>query len=143
MIVANLLKQKAHRIIAVNPDDTVAAVTAVLARERIGAVLVRDDGEVIHGILSERDIVRALARDGSALLQGKARNVMTSKVIYCRLEDTIDHVMTLMTEGRFRHLPVKRGSEIMGVISIGDVVKARIEEVELEARAMREYIATG
>lgn len=142
MIVANLLTQKAPRIISVKPDDTIAAVVQVLGRERIGAVLVRDNAG-IHGILSERDIVRSLAREGATLLDRKASDVMTSNVIFCRPEDTINHVMSLMTEGRFRHLPVKRGGEVVGVISIGDVVKARIEETEQEAQAMREYIATG
>lgn len=143
MLVAHVLRQKGNRIISIRPDDTIADVARTLTRERIGAVLVRDGSGHVLGIISERDIVRGIARHGDAALRLAARDLMTGDVTVCHPDDTIDHVVATMTEGRFRHLPVLQERELIGVISIGDVVKARIEETEAEARAMRDYIATG
>lgn len=143
MLVTQILRQKGSRIISAKPDDSVADVVALLARERIGAVLVRDGAGDILGIMSERDLVRAFARHGEATLKMSVREFMTGDVIFCHPEDSLDQVMGVMTSGRFRHLPVKRENQLIGLISIGDVVKARIEEAEMEAEAMREYIATG
>jgi len=143
MLVAQILRQKGSRIVSVKPEDRVSDVAQFLARERIGAVLVRDGAGDVLGIISERDIVRGLARHGEATLKMLARELMTADVTFCHPEDSIDHVMNAMTNGRFRHIPVKRGAELVGLVSIGDIVKARIEEAEMEAEAMREYIATG
>lgn len=145
MYVESILKGKGANIISVKPADTVADTAKVLARHRIGAVLVCDgdgDGE-LAGILSERDIVRGLAETGSAILEGPVSALMTRRVVTCSPGDSVDGVMAKMTEGRFRHLPVMSGGSLVGVISIGDVVKERIAETEHEAEALKAYIATG
>ena len=143
MLVAHVLRQKGSRIVSVKPDDKIAEAAQTLNRERIGAVLVRDGAGDVRGILSERDLVRGMARHGEGVFAMRVRDLMTGQVTVCTPDDTVDHVMAVMTAGRFRHLPVLRERELIGVISIGDVVKARIEETEAEARAMRDYIATG
>ena len=142
MTVARILKDKGRNVEKVPPDASLAEVAAILAEKRIGAVLVAQ-GEDIRGIVSERDIVRALAKFDSGALRKRASDCMTSKVITCRPEDTIHDVMQKMTSGRFRHLPVVEAGRLVGIVSIGDVVKLRIEEVEREAEQIREYIATA
>jgi CBS domain-containing protein len=124
------------------PEVSLAEVAATLAEKRIGAVLIVE-GDAIRGIVSERDIVRALAKFGSEALRKLAGDCMTTKVITCRPEDTIHDVMQKMTSGRFRHLPVVDQGRLVGIVSIGDVVKVRLEEVEREAEQIREYIATA
>ena len=141
--VAAILKDKGDRVVAVGPDDSIERVVATLARERIGAVLVRDSAGHVLGVLSERDVVRGLGQHGAALLQMSANSLMTRSVVYCTPEDTIDEVMQRMTQRRFRHLPVLDDGRLMGMISIGDVVKIRIAETELEAESLKAYIATG
>lgn len=141
--VAAILKDKGDRVIAVGPDDSIDRVVATLARERIGAVLVRDGAGQVLGVLSERDIIRGLGQHGAALLQMPSKSLMTRAVVYCTPDDTIDEVMQRMTQRRFRHLPVLHEGRLMGMISIGDVVKFRIAETELEAESLKAYIATG
>jgi CBS domain-containing protein len=143
MNVASILKTKGGRVVAAASTETVEAVINILAKERIGALLVRDADGRIAGVISERDIVQGLARSGTALLKQTAADLMTENVVYCRPTDTIDAVMERMTERRFRHMPVLDGATLVGIVSIGDVVKARISEAELEARSLKEYIATG
>ncbi len=143
MNVAEILKGKGGRIIAARPDDTIESVVATLAREKIGALLVREDDGRVLGVIFERDIVSGIARAGAALLKQKASDLMTRNVVYCSPRDSIQAVMERMTERRFRHMPVLEGDGLAGIISIGDVVKARIGEAELEARSLKEYIATG
>lgn len=143
MNVAEILKGKGNRIVSVRPSDSVESVVATLARERIGALLVREEGGRVAGVLSERDIVSGIARSGAALLKQSAAELMTKNVVYCSPRDSIQSVMERMTERRFRHMPVLDGDQLAGIISIGDVVKARISEAELEARSLKEYIATG
>ena len=143
MNVAEILKGKGDRIISVRPDESVETVIAILAKERIGALLVREEGGRVAGVLSERDIVSGVARSGAALLKQSAADLMTKNVVYCSPRDSIQAVMERMTERRFRHMPVLDGDRLAGIISIGDVVKARISEAELEARSLKEYIATG
>lgn len=142
MTVARIINEKGRDVVVVAPGATLAEIVATLAEKRIGAVLVVEAGK-IRGVLSERDIVRAVARDGGEALVKLASEVMTSRVITCTTEDTIHAVMQKMTAGRFRHLPVVEDGRLAGIISIGDVVKHRIEEVEREADQIREYIATA
>ncbi len=143
MHVSSLLRNKEPRIISVSPDTVIGEVAELLRQERIGAVLVLFGENDIAGVLSERDIVRGVAEHGSPCLNLSARDLMTSKVITCSSTDSIDRVMELMTENRFRHLPVSDDGTLIGMISIGDVVKHKIEEVEAEAQQMRSYIATS
>lgn len=142
MTVARIINEKGRDVVSTGPDVTLADVAAILSEKRIGAVLVMQ-GDDLLGILSERDIVRALARHGPEALGKLASDCMTSRVVTCRLEDTINHVMQTMTTGRFRHLPVVENGKLAGLVSIGDIVKRRIEEVEREAEQIREYIATA
>ena len=139
MTVQRILDDKGREVTTVAPDATIAEVAALLSGRRIGSVVVMD-GERVGGILSERDIVRALAAEGAAALQRRARDYMTSRVMTCRLQDPIADVMQQMTTGRFRHLPVVENGRLVGIVSIGDVVKQRIAEVEFEANEMKRYI---
>ena len=140
MTVKRILDDKGSDVETSNAETAVHQVVAVLADKRIGAVVILD-GPKIAGILSERDIVRAVARDGSAALQKSAGTYMTAKVITCTTSETINDVMQKMTAGRFRHLPVVEDDRLIGIVSIGDVVKRRIADVEREASEMRDYIA--
>lgn len=141
MHVSAILKTKGSTIVTIRPDETIAAVAQLLAVNRIGAVLCMNaDGE-IAGVLSERDIVRGLAAHGAGVLNLSASELMTRRVIACRPEDTIASVMERMTDGRFRHMPVIEGGRLVGFISIGDVVKHRIEEVGQEVESLRDYVA--
>ena len=114
-----------------------------LASKRIGAVVVTAPGTAVIGIVSERDVVRMLAQHGPSALSRGIDECMTRNVVTCRETDTVDELMSRMTQGRFRHLPVVEGGELAGIISIGDVVKHRVAEVELEASAMRDYITAA
>ncbi|TNE42104.1 MAG: CBS domain-containing protein [Alphaproteobacteria bacterium] len=143
MNVAGILKGKGADVISARPSDTIAAVCNILGSKRIGAVLVIGaDGDIL-GILSERDIVRGLAECGNECLAQTAADWMTSSLITVAPSETIDNVMALMTQKRIRHLPVIEEGKLAGFISIGDVVKSRMDEVEREAAALRDYIATG
>jgi CBS domain-containing protein len=141
--VAQILKHKGRRIVSLRPEETVADAIRVLSREGIGALLARDPNGRVAGIISERDVVRTLAQHGEKALVMPVANCMTRDVIFCAPHETIDRVMSMMTERRFRHMPVQERGELVGIISIGDVVKQRIEETEMEAQALRQYIATG
>ncbi|WP_169546357.1 CBS domain-containing protein [Sneathiella aquimaris] len=143
MNVASILKGKGGDIITANAKDEITTVAGILGKNKIGAVLIVDDHQKMMGVISERDIVRGLSETGDACLRTKVTELMTSDVITCSPADTIDEVMALMTQKRIRHLPVMEGGELVGFISIGDVVKNRMDEVEREAAAMRDYIATG
>ena len=140
MIVAQMLKGKSVGVITVTPADPVSKAAKLLADNRIGAVVVSANGTSIDGILSERDIVRVLAARGGAVLDAPVSDLMTTKVITCRLNDSINEIMGMMSQGRFRHLPVAEHGALVGIISIGDVVKARVSEIEGEANALRAYI---
>ncbi len=142
MTVARIINEKGRDVVTTSPGASLADVAGLLSEKRIGAVLVVDGPELL-GILSERDIVRALARHGAAALDKLAADCMTARVVTCRPEDTINDVMQKMTTGRFRHVPVLENGRLAGVVSIGDVVKRRIAEVEREAEEIREYIATA
>lgn len=142
MTVKRIIGEKGRDVATVAPDATLASIAATLAEKKIGAVVVVEGG-AIRGIVSERDIVRAVARRGGDVLSKSAREWMTVDVVTCRPEDTINEVMQTMTSGRFRHLPVVENGKLGGIVSIGDVVKRRIEDVEREAEQIREYITTA
>ena len=142
MTVRAVLESKGSNIVTVDPAATVRAAVKLLSERRIGAVLVMADGR-IAGILSERDIVRVLGERGAAILDERVEQVMTRKVITCRPADTVAAIMETMTEGKFRHLPVVDEGKVMGLISIGDVVKRRVMDIEHEQEALRDYIKTA
>ncbi|APH71949.1 CBS domain-containing protein [Aquibium oceanicum] len=143
MLVKNILAEKGSEVVTIAPDSSLAEAVSLLADKRIGAVVVTKGEGRIAGILSERDIVRMLGAEGPSMLQKPLSSAMTSKVKVCHEDNTINQVMEIMTAGRFRHLPVERDGKLVGIISIGDVVKKRIEEVEHEAQEIRNYIATA
>lgn len=143
MHVASILKVKGHAVETVRADVKLTAVASRLTDKRIGAVVVTDRTGGIAGIVSERDIVHALAREGAECLEWPVSEIMTREVLTCSEDDTIDEIMSRMTLRRCRHLPVVAGGRLAGIISIGDVVKHHIAEVEMEAMAMRDYIATA
>ncbi len=143
MIVARILEAKGTDVVTAAPDDTIATVTALIAQRRIGAVVITDGQRTVLGILSERDIVRAVAARGGEALADKVSDHMTRKVVTSTGEDTVNTIMERMTQGRFRHLPVLRDGKLHGIISIGDVVKQRLAEIEGEASALRDYIASA
>ncbi|MCT8974928.1 CBS domain-containing protein [Microbaculum marinisediminis] len=140
MTVAVILTRKGRDVVTTGPDSRVSDVCDLLETKGIGAVVISHDGSRVDGIFSERDFVRAVARQGSAALERPVRDYMTKAVVTCEPEDLVANVMRKMTEGKFRHLPVIEDGRLAGVISIGDVVKHRIAEAEAEAMAMREYI---
>lgn len=142
MTVKSILETKGREIVSVKPDATLADAVKLLSSRKIGAVLVMN-GPTLDGILSERDIVRVLGDRGAAALDEPVRNVMTRKVVSCQPADTVRAIMEKMTTGKFRHLPVFEDGKIVGLISIGDVVKRRVSEFEHEQEAMRDYIATA
>ncbi|MEZ5833457.1 MAG: CBS domain-containing protein [Dongiaceae bacterium] len=143
MTIDQIIRGKPHRLISVAPDESVQRAADVLTRERIGALLVLKPNGDIAGILSERDIVRAVGVNGADILAHPVAELMTKDVICCAPDDTVDQAMALMTERRFRHLPVRQGGKIVAMISIGDVVKQKVEEAEAESQSLREYIARG
>jgi len=142
MNVKTILNVKGGKVISVAKDDLIGGAAKILAENRIGAVIVLD-GDTIAGILSERDIVRGVAEQGDLCLTQNVSSLMTSDVVTGTLTDTMDQIMAMMTERRIRHLPILEDGRLAGVISIGDVVKQRIAEAELEAAALREYISSG
>lgn len=143
MTVSAILAGKGRTIISVPESRTLTQVCAVLAERRIGAVVVLDPAGRLAGILSERDVVRALATDGPAALERPATAYMTRAVQTCTPQEPVSAVMSRMTMGRFRHLPVLEDGVLVAVISIGDVVKHRIAQAEQEAADMRSYIHTA
>ena len=143
MHVSGLLDSKGTRVVTVSPGATVADVAALLATHRIGAVVVSTEGTLIDGVVSERDIVRALAARGASALDETAAAIMTREVFTCQPDTTVEQVMGLMTERRIRHVPVLVDGHLGGIISIGDVVKHRMSELETETQVLHEYIAHG
>lgn len=141
MLVKHILKLKGSaRIETIMPEATVAEAAALLDKKRIGALVVSRTGEDIAGIISERDIVRALAHKGAGCLEMRVRELMTGAVETCAPGDTANSLLERMTQGRFRHLPVVEDGKMIGLVSIGDVVKARITEIEQENQAMASMI---
>jgi len=143
MFVSDILATKGGLVFTVTPATTLSQVSRQLSARRIGSVLVVDRLDRVAGIISERDIVHALAAHGAPGLELEASQVMTRNVVTCDPDDSIDQVMEAMTQGRFRHLPVVQRGELLGLVSIGDVVKARLEETRNETEALRAYIVAG
>lgn len=143
MTVRAMLSRKGSDVITIAPTATLSEAVDLLSKNRIGAVVVTGADHRVAGILSERDIVRALSERGPAMLSENVAAVMTRKVMTCTSADTVSSVMERMTAGKFRHLPVVEQGKLIGVISIGDVVKSRLHEIEHETEALREYIATA
>jgi CBS domain-containing protein len=143
MLVRQILKSKgSDRVLTIRPDATVAEAAKILSDCRIGSLVVSQDGERVVGILSERDIVREMGKRGITAFEGRVSDMMTEKVETCIADDQADDVLTKMTQGRFRHLPVVDGEIMVGIISIGDVVKARLSELSMEKDAL-EGMITG
>ncbi len=142
MKVEQILQSKGVEVFAVKSGDLIADAVSMLSEKNIGAVIVRDDRENVVGILSERDVVRHLGDKGKDALSMRVSDCMTPKPFTCPPSTTLDEVMALMTRKRIRHLPVTEGDALVGVISIGDVVKRKIEQAEQEAAALKEYIAS-
>ncbi len=140
--VANILDGKGKDVLTVTPEASVAVLVKLLAEKRIGAVPVVDGAGKLTGIVSERDVVRALASDPT-VLASKIENLMTREVQTCVLQDTVADLMEIMTRGRFRHLPVVEDGKLIGIISIGDVVKQRVAEAQSEVEALTSYITTS
>ncbi|SOC85420.1 CBS domain-containing protein [Ensifer adhaerens] len=141
MNVKAILKEKGSEVVTVGPQSTVAEVARVLHERRIGAVVVVDDSRRIIGIIAERDIVGAIAEHGAACLGQSIAEVMWSNVYRCTEEMTVDNLMELMSMRRARHIPVERDGRLVGIISIGDVVKAHIRAIQSEAEHIKAYIA--
>lgn len=143
MTVANILNAKGREVTTARRKDTLAGIARTLSEQRIGSIVIVDDKGRLAGIVSERDVVRAIAEHGAGVLEEPVEKHMTHDVVTCSESDTIRELMSAMTVGRFRHMPVVNDGRVVGIISIGDVVKQRIAEAEFEAEAMRAYIATG
>jgi CBS domain-containing protein len=143
MNVETILRNKGNRVTTIRSDASIADAVQILRQYGIGALVVSDDGERVDGILSERDIVAALADDGALLLARPVAELMTRAVLTCSLQDTIAELMSEMTNRRIRHFPVVEDGKLCGMISIGDVVKNRLDEIEFEASSLRSFIAGG
>jgi len=141
--VSAILSSKGHEIVSIEPNASLAVAVALLAEKRIGAVLILGADRHVVGILSERDIVRALAERGSAALGEPVSQTMTRKVLTCTENETVASIMERMTEGKFRHFPVVDQGRVVGLISIGDVVKHRLHEMESDTAAMHDYILSA
>jgi CBS domain-containing protein len=143
MNVEHILQAKGRDVLTIEPGRTLAEAARSLTERRIGAIVVAGPDQAVLGILSERDIVRAVARGGAEALQSPVSHYMTGKVVTCTRQTSINELMEVMTERKFRHMPVVENGRLCGIISIGDVVKNRVAEIEAESQAMREYIATA
>ncbi|RTL93150.1 CBS domain-containing protein [Ancylobacter rudongensis] len=143
MTVRTILEEKGFDVQTIAPEATLREATELLAAKRIGAIVVTDPERRVVGILSERDVVRVVGLDGPGRFDDTVASVMTSRVVTCEGNETVHQIMEHMTAGRFRHLPVVQGGKLIGIISIGDVVKQRLAEMERESHAMREYILSA
>ena len=143
MTVKAILAAKGHDVVTLGPNEKLSEAIRILAERRIGALVVTNGDRKIVGILSERDVVRVIAKEGAAALDTTVRAAMTPKVKICNENHTVNEIMEIMTTGRFRHLPVEKDGLLDGIVSIGDVVKRRIETIEREAEEIKAYIATA
>ncbi len=143
MNVETILRYKGRNVVTVAPDARIAAAVGLLRRHGIGALVVSGDGSSVDGILSERDIVHALADHGARALELEVAQLMSRRVVTGKPGDSVADLMGLMTDRRFRHVPIVENGALTGIVSIGDVVKNRLDEVESEATSMREFIASA
>ena len=142
MTVRDIIRSKGSEVVTVQPDMTVTDLVGLLRDKNIGSVLVSKDGKNVEGIVSERDVILELANKGAQVLASPVSDIMATKVIVCSVEDSTRHVMEMMTLKRIRHVPVFENDQLAGIVSIGDIVKNRLEESELEANVLRD-IAIG
>ncbi len=143
MTVAMILKSKGSEVHTIHTDISVEEATRLLRELHVGALVATSDGGTIAGVFSERDLVRAITTDGNAALNNPISAYMTRAVVTAGMQDTLDSLMERMTGRRIRHLPVVEDGQLKGIISIGDIVKAKIAESEFEAKALKEYISAG
>ncbi len=143
MLIERIVREKGADVATIRGDALVAAAVAELRRWNVGALVVTDESGPLAGIISERDVVRAIASEGVAALDGPVSAIMSTDVVTCGRDATVEEVMRLMTERRVRHLPVVEGGALVGIVSIGDVVKNRLGELESEARSLVDYITAG
>ena len=143
MIVSHILKSKGGEVYTVSKETTIMEVSCLLAAKRIGAIIIISKNRSVEGIISERDIVRGLSTFGAKVLNMPVKDLMTKSVITHGLESQIDEVRREMTSSRIRHVPILDDGKLVGLISIGDVVKNRVEELQAEGDMLREYIASG
>ncbi len=143
MKVAEILKQKGQNVISVRPTESIETLSHRLRLARIGAMVVLGEGGALDGIISERDIIHGIAEHGPKCLELTVADLMTKRVITCTPEDNVTRIARQMTENRIRHLPVVEGTKLVGVVSVGDVVKNRLEEMLLEANVLRDLAIAG
>jgi CBS domain-containing protein len=143
MKVAEILRQKGQDVISVRPTETIDTLSHRLRMARIGAMVVTGEGGALIGIISERDVVHGIAEHGASCLELTVADLMTRRVITCSPEDSVTRISRLMTDNRIRHLPVVDGAGLVGVVSVGDVVKNRLEEMSLEASVLRDMAIAG
>lgn len=143
MNIGQVLKAKGRTVATARPDATLLDIITKLTQKRIGAIVIVGDNGEVAGIVSERDVVRKLGERGPDVLREPVANTMTTNVITCQENTTLDELMEVMTQGRFRHVPVIEDGALVGIVSIGDIVKHHIAEVEMEVTAMRGYFVTG
>jgi len=143
MRIADLLRHKGSEVASVAPDRSVAGLLEDLARHNIGAVVVLDDAGALVGIVSERDVVRRLHERGTDLLTAPVSDIMTTQVVTCGPDENLDSLAAIMTERRIRHMPVVEDGTLVGIVSIGDVVKSRIQQLESDREQLESYIAQG
>lgn len=141
MLISQVLRRKGNEVATTKPEAAITEVLADLAAHGVGALIVSANGQTVDGIISERDIVRALATDGAAALNMKASDLMTAEVVTCGPEATTEELMAEMTQRRFRHVPVTEDGQLSGIVSIGDVVNARVDELEIERQQLTDYIS--
>ncbi len=143
MQVSTILAEKGREVATAGPDASMMTIIEGLAEKNIGAIIITNEHHGVAGIISERDVVRSLAQHGASVFDQPVSSYMTQSVVTVSEHDTVHDMMAKMTEGRFRHLPVVADMRLVGIISIGDVVKSRIAEVQREAQALRDYIASS
>ena len=143
MTVSGIVANKGREVVSIEPNASIADAVRLLAQKRIGAAVILGADRRLAGIISERDIVRVLAERGAAVLDEPVSRTMTRKVESCSENETVAQIMERMTQGKFRHMPVVDQGQVVGVVSIGDIVKHRLHEMERESTAMRDYIMTA
>jgi CBS domain-containing protein len=143
MLLSQILREKGDLVFTASPNETIGAAAALLHTRRVGALVLVDEEESVVGILSERDIVRAVAEMGDRALARPVSVCMTADVIFAQPNETVDSLLGRMTDRRVRHLPVVADGRLVGIVSIGDLVKRKIDEVETEAETLKSYIAAG